>query len=68
MERILLGGSAVGIHLLLAISVNIISGYGRQLSLGQAAFAGLGAYTSALLTLHLGLSFWLANVIRPWAR
>jgi branched-chain amino acid transport system permease protein len=40
--------------------VNIISGYGRQLSLGQAAFAGLGAYTSALLTLHLDLSFWFA--------
>jgi branched-chain amino acid transport system permease protein len=41
------------------MSVNIISGYGRQLSLGQAAFAALGAYTSALLSLRLDLSFWL---------
>lgn len=60
VERVLLGCSAVGIHVLLAMSVNIISGYGRQLSLGQAAFAGLGAYTSALLNLRLDLSFWLA--------
>lgn len=59
VERVLLGCSAVGIHVLLAISVNIISGYGRQLSLGQAAFAGLGAYTSALLHLRLDLPFWL---------
>jgi branched-chain amino acid transport system permease protein len=49
----------VGIYVVLAMSVNIISGYGRQLSLGQAAFAGLGAYTSALLHLHLALPFWL---------
>jgi branched-chain amino acid transport system permease protein len=60
VERVLLGCSAVGIYVLLAMSVNIISGYGRQLSLGQAAFAGLGAYTSALLHLRLALPFWLA--------
>ena len=29
-----------------------------QLSLGQAAFMGIGAYTGALLTLNLGLPFW----------
>lgn len=60
MEGLLTGGVSVGIQMILAMSVNIISGYARKLSLGQAAFAALGAYTSALLTLRLGLSFWLA--------
>lgn len=50
----------VSIHVILAVSVNIISGYARQLCLGQGVFAALGAYTSALLSLHLGVSFWLA--------
>ncbi|MEE8290193.1 MAG: branched-chain amino acid ABC transporter permease [Candidatus Tectomicrobia bacterium] len=60
MESIIPGCIAVGIQIMLAMSVNIVSGYARQLSLGQAAFAGLGAYASALLTVRAGLSFWLA--------
>ncbi|MGQ4807704.1 hypothetical protein NKDENANG_01059 [Candidatus Entotheonellaceae bacterium PAL068K] len=60
LDSVLLGCVTVGIHMILAISVNIISGYARQLSLGQAAFAALGAYTSALFNLRFGLSFWIA--------
>ena len=51
---------AVGLLAILAISVNLVSGYARRLSLGQAAFAGLGAYVSASLSVHVSLSFWLA--------
>lgn len=51
---------AVGILAILAISVNLVSGYARRLSLGQAAFAGLGAYVSASLSVHVPLSFWIA--------
>jgi branched-chain amino acid transport system permease protein len=58
-ESMMSGLITVGIQVILAISVNIISGYARQLSLGQAAFAGLGAYASALLNLRLGYSFWI---------
>ncbi len=60
MASLLLGCATVGIQMMLAMSVNIISGYARQLTLGQAVFAALGAYTSALLNLRLGLSFWVA--------
>ena len=60
VERVLVGCVTVGIQMILVMSVNIISGYARQLSLGQAAFAALGAYASALCQLRLGLSFWLA--------
>jgi ABC-type branched-subunit amino acid transport system ATPase component/ABC-type branched-subunit amino acid transport system permease subunit len=39
-----------------ALSWNIISGFTGYISLGQSAFLGLGAYTTALLSLHLGIS------------
>jgi ABC-type branched-subunit amino acid transport system ATPase component/ABC-type branched-subunit amino acid transport system permease subunit len=39
-----------------AVSWNIISGFTGYISLGQSAFLGLGAYTTALLSLHLEIS------------
>ncbi len=47
-----------GIFAILALSLNLLLGYTGQLSLGHAAFFGIGAYTSALLTLRLEWSFW----------
>ena len=38
---------------------NILGGYAGQLSLGHSAFFGIGAYTSTLLYLRLGISPWL---------
>src|SRR5438552_17224129 len=49
-----------GIFGVLALSLNLLLGYTGQLSLGHAAFFGIGAYASALLTLRLEWSFWLA--------
>jgi len=49
-----------GIFTILALSLNLLLGYTGQLSLGHAAFFGIGAYTSALLTLRLEWSFWAA--------
>ena len=48
---------SLGINGLLALSMYVVLAVG-QLSLGQAAFMGLGAYSSALMTLRLGLPFW----------
>lgn len=41
---------------------NIIAGYAGQFSLGHAAFFGIGAYTSTLLFLKLGVTPWLGMV------
>jgi branched-chain amino acid transport system permease protein len=49
-----------GIFAVLALSLNLLLGYTGQLSLGHAAFFGIGAYTSALLTLRLGWPVWPA--------
>ena len=46
----------LGINGLLALSMYVVLAVG-QLSLGQAAFMGLGAYASSLITLKLGLAF-----------
>jgi len=41
----------------LALSQNLITGYAGMLTLGQAAFYGIGAYTSALLVMRLGVAW-----------
>jgi branched-chain amino acid transport system permease protein len=38
---------------------NIVGGLANQISLGHAAFFGIGAYTSTVLLLRVGLSPWL---------
>lgn len=38
---------------------NIIGGYAGQLSVGHAAFVGVGAYTAAVLSVETGLTPWL---------
>ena len=43
-----------------AASWDLLAGYTGQVSFGHALFFGVGAYTSALLTLRLGWSPWLA--------
>ncbi|MCE5282561.1 MAG: branched-chain amino acid ABC transporter permease, partial [Deltaproteobacteria bacterium] len=40
------------------LGLNIVLGFAGQLSLAQAAFWGVGAYTSAVLTTQLGLPVW----------
>ena len=42
-----------------AVGLNILTGYTGQISLGQGAFLGVGAYTSAYITTKMGLSFWI---------
>jgi branched-chain amino acid transport system permease protein len=49
-----------GIFIILALSLNLIIGYAGQVSLGHAAFYGIGAYVSALVSLHWHFPFPLA--------
>ena len=48
----------IGIFGLLALGLNLLVGYTGQLSVGQAAFYGIGSYTSAILTTTWGWPFW----------
>lgn len=42
---------------MVALSVTLVTGTAGQISLGQAGFLAIGAYTSALLSLRLGVPF-----------
>jgi ABC-type branched-subunit amino acid transport system ATPase component/ABC-type branched-subunit amino acid transport system permease subunit len=42
-----------------AVGLNVISGYGGYVSLGQGAFVGLGAYTLAILSTRVDVSVWI---------
>jgi branched-chain amino acid transport system permease protein len=43
----------------LTLSWNIVGGFAGQVSLGHTAFTGIGAYTSTLLFIQLGLTPWI---------
>ena len=47
------------IYSIMAVSLNLIMGLTGLLSISHAAFFGIGAYTSALLSLKMGFSFWV---------
>lgn len=46
---------SAGIFIIAAMSLNLLLGYTGQLSLGHVAFFGIGAYTSALMSLGFDL-------------
>jgi len=48
------------IYAILAHSLNIITGHAGQISLGHAAFFGIGAYASAMLYTEAGFPFWIS--------
>src|SRR5580765_4782983 len=48
-----------GINVILAVSLNLINGFTGQFSIGHAGFMAIGAYASAMITLHGG-SAWAA--------
>jgi len=47
-----------GIYCLITIGLSLLMGYAGQISIGHAAFYGIGAYTSAILTVQYGLNPW----------
>jgi branched-chain amino acid transport system permease protein len=52
-------GCLVAIHVASATGLNILTGFTGLVSLGQAAFMGVGAYTVAVLEIRLGTPFLL---------
>ena len=52
-------GNYIGLYSIVALGLVLLTGVAGQTSFGQAAFVGLGAYTTAYLTTHFGTSPWL---------
>jgi len=47
----------------MGVSWNIIGGYAGQISLGHAAFFGVGAYTSTILFINFGVNPWIGMLV-----
>lgn len=60
VNYLLYSGSLIFIYVIIAMSLNLLIGYGGQISIGHASFLAIGAYASAIFTLSLGIPFWLA--------
>ncbi len=57
-EYVLYMANLIGIAIIGAHGLNLLTGFTGQISLGHAAFVGVGAYTSAILITRVGISFW----------
>ena len=50
----------MGITIIVVLGIHILTGYCGMVTLGQAGFVAVGAYTSLILAMKLGFSFWEA--------
>jgi branched-chain amino acid transport system permease protein len=53
----------IGIYVIVVLGLNLFTGYSGQISLGHAAFFGLGAYGSAVLTATYNFPAWPAMAL-----
>jgi branched-chain amino acid transport system permease protein len=53
----------MGTRFMMAMGLSLLVGQAGQISLGQAAFVGIGAYGSAILTTRVGLNPWAAMLV-----
>lgn len=49
----------ITIYIIIAVSLNLIIGYTGILSMAHAGFYGIGAYVTALMSLHYGTSYFV---------
>lgn len=50
----------IGFAIIAAVGLNLLTGFTGQISLGHAAFVGVGGYATAILITRLGVPFWVA--------
>ena len=56
-------GNYIGLYSIVALGLVLLTGVAGQTSFGQAAFVGLGAYTTAYLTTRYGMSPWVTLAV-----
>ena len=57
----------IGLYVIVVLGLNLFIGFAGQISLGHAAFFGLGAYGSAILTATYGFPAWPAMMLTAGA-
>ena len=54
--------STAGVYAIVALGLGLLLGQAGQISLGQAAFFGIGAFAAAVLCVNYGLAPWVAVI------
>jgi branched-chain amino acid transport system permease protein len=52
--------NVIAINIVLAVGLNIVKGFAGQVTVGHVALMAVGAYASAVFSVHVGLPFWFA--------
>ena len=55
--------NVIGLNTIVVVGLNLLIGFAGQISLGHAAFYGLGSYFSGILTVNYGFPLWPAMLI-----
>ena len=63
MEYLIHIAILISIYGILGLSLNLVVGFTGLLSITQAAFYGIGAYTTAILLTGTGMNFFLAVIL-----
>jgi branched-chain amino acid transport system permease protein len=53
----------IGLNTIVVVGLNLLIGFAGQISLGHAAFYGLGSYFSGVLTVNYGFPLWPAMIV-----
>jgi branched-chain amino acid transport system permease protein len=53
----------IGLNTMVVVGLNLLIGFAGQISLGHAAFYGLGSYFSGILTVNYGFPLWPAMLV-----
>lgn len=56
-------GSMIAMWVIVALGLNILTGYNGQISLGHSAFVAVGGYTAAILMVDYGWPFWTTIIM-----
>jgi branched-chain amino acid transport system permease protein len=54
--------NVVGLNIIAALGLNLLTGFCGQISVGHAAFMAVGAYTAAILVARAGMPFWVGMI------
>lgn len=52
----------IGAYIMLALGLNILTGYTGLVSLGHAGFVAIGAYAASLMSIRLGMDFFVSMI------
>jgi branched-chain amino acid transport system permease protein len=55
--------NVIGLNTIVVVGLNLLIGFAGQISLGHAAFYGLGSYFSGILTVNYGFPLWPAMIV-----